>query len=85
MAFQNDGSSAPGPGYILDEPLVPYKQITQAYWADSSYLAKKRLGLNLRVTYNSARSGFRPDLNSADAAKLGNQFLMGPMGSTVCL
>jgi hypothetical protein len=34
------------------------------------------LGLNLRVTYNSARSGFRPDVNPADAALLGNQSLI---------
>jgi predicted CXXCH cytochrome family protein len=72
MAFQNDS----GTGYILDEPLVPYKQITQAYWAESSYLAKQRLGVNFRVTYNSSRSGMRPDLNPADAAKLGNAYLL---------
>lgn len=72
MAFQNDSAT----GYILDEPLVPYKQITQAYWGESSYLAKRRFGFNLRVTYNSSRSGFRPDVNAADAAKLGNACLM---------
>ncbi len=72
MAFQNDSAT----GYILDEPLVPYKQITQAYWADSSYLVKQRFGLDLRVTYNSSRSGFRPDVNPADAAKLGNACLI---------
>jgi len=72
MAFQNDV----GPGYILDEPLVPYKQISQSYWGDSTYTFKQRLALNLRVTYNSARSGMRPDVNPADAAKLGNQYLI---------
>lgn len=72
MAFQNDNAT----GYILDEPLVPYKQITQAYWGDSNYTFKQRLGLNLRVTYNSARSGFRPDLNANDAAQVGNAYLI---------
>jgi len=72
MAFQNDSAT----GYILDEPLVPYKQITQAYWGESTYTLKQRAGLNLRVTYNSARSGFRPDLNTNDAAKLGNTYLI---------
>jgi hypothetical protein len=72
MSFQNDS----GPTYILDEPLVPYKQLTQAYWGETSYLAKQRFGLNLRVTYNSSRSGFRPDVNPADAAKLGNTYLI---------
>ena len=72
MAFQNDSAT----GYILDEPNVPYKQIAQAYWADSNYAIGKRAGLNFRVTYNSARSGFRPDLNQADAAGLGNQYLI---------
>jgi hypothetical protein len=71
MAFQNDNAT----GYILDEPLVPYKQISQTYWGESTYTLKRRLGLNLRVTYNSARSGFRPDVNPADASQLGNQFL----------
>jgi predicted CXXCH cytochrome family protein len=72
MAFQNDSAT----NYILDEPAVPYKQITQAYWADSTYTFRERMGLNFRVTYNSARSGFRPDLNPVDAAKLGNAFLI---------
>jgi hypothetical protein len=91
MAFQNDSAT----GYILDEPLVPYKQITQAYWGESSYTFEKRLGLNLRVTYNSARSGWRPDVNPADATSLGNQFLIstgafnqtafGTPGQPLCL
>jgi len=72
MAFQNDNAT----GYILDEPLVPYKQIVQAYWGDSNYTFRQRLGLNVRLTYNSARSGFRPDLNLNDAARLGNQYLI---------
>jgi predicted CXXCH cytochrome family protein len=72
MAFQNDNAT----GYILDEPLVPYKQIVQAYWGESNYTFRQRLGLNLRLTYNSARSGFRPDLNPNDAASLGNAYLI---------
>ncbi len=72
MAFQNDNSV----GYVLDEPFVPYKQISQAYWGESAYTVKQRLGLNLRLTYNSARSGIRPDLNPNDAALLGNQSLI---------
>lgn len=72
MAFQNDGAA----GYVLDEPLVPYKQISQAYWGESSYTIKQRLGLNLRITYDSARSGFRPDLNPSNAAAFGNTALI---------
>lgn len=72
MAFQNDSSV----GYVIDEPLVPYKQLTQAYWADTSYIAGKRLGVNLKITYNSSRSGMRPDLNPSDAAKFGNAALI---------
>src|SRR5208337_3353452 len=53
-----------------------HKQITQAYWGDSTYTFKQRLGLNLRLIYNSSRSGFRPDLNANDAARLGNAFLI---------
>jgi len=72
MAFQNDSSV----GYVVDEPAVPYKQISQAYWGESTYTIKRRLGLNLRVTYNSASSGIRPDVNPADAGLLGNQSLL---------
>jgi len=72
MAFQNDS----GAGYVIDEPLVPYKQISQSYWGETSYTVKQRLGLNIRLTYNSARSGFRPNLNPNDAALLGNQALI---------
>ncbi|HKI13150.1 MAG TPA: cytochrome c3 family protein [Candidatus Acidoferrum sp.] len=72
MGFQNDS----GVGYVIDEPAVPYKQITQAYWAESSYTIKQRLGLNLSLTYNSSRSSMRPDVNPNDAALLGNQLLI---------
>ena len=72
MAFQNDSSV----GYVINEPLVPYKQITQAYWGETSYTARQRLGLNLRVTYNSSRSGIRPDVNPNNAAQLGNASLI---------
>lgn len=72
MAFQNDSAAA----YVVNEPSVPYRQITQAYWAESSYLAKQHFGLNLRITYNSSRSSMRPDVNAADAALLGNSALI---------
>jgi hypothetical protein len=72
MAFQNDSSV----GYVVDEPAVLYKQITQAYWGESTYTFRKRFGLNLRVTYNSSRSGMRPDVNPNDAAQLGNGSLI---------
>ena len=72
MAFQNDSAA----GYVYDQPAVPYKQIVQAYWGDSGYTFRERLGLNLRLTYNSARSGFRPDINPNDAALLGNASLI---------
>ena len=71
MAFQNDS----GTGYILDEPNVPYKQISQVYWGESTYNFNKRWGINFRLTYNSSRSGMSPDVNPADAAGLGNLFL----------
>jgi predicted CXXCH cytochrome family protein len=72
MAFQNDNAV----GFVFDQPAVPYKQLSQSYWGETSYTAAKHLGLNLRLTYNSARSGFRPDLNPNDAALLGNQSLI---------
>ncbi len=72
MAFQNDN----GVGYVFDQPAVPYKQIAQAYWGESSYTFRQRFGLNLRLTYNSARSGFRPDTNLNDAGLLGNASLI---------
>lgn len=89
MPFQNDS----GAGYVVDEPAVPFKQITQAYWGESTYTVKQRLGLNFRVTYNSSRSGFRPNVNPADAAMLGNASLISqgpcvseppPPGSPPC-
>jgi hypothetical protein len=72
MAFQNDS----GVGYVVDEPAVPYKQISQAYWGESTYTAKQRLGLNFRVTYSAARSGMRPDVNPNHQAQLGNAALI---------
>jgi predicted CXXCH cytochrome family protein len=72
MAFQNDSAA----GYVFNQAAVPYKQISQTYWGESTYSLKQRLGLNLRLTYNSARSNFRPDLNPNDAASLGNQSLI---------
>jgi hypothetical protein len=61
---------------FLADAAVPYKQISQTYWGESTYSLKQRLGLNLRLTYNSARSNFRPDLNPNHAALLGNQSLI---------
>lgn len=72
MAFQNDNAVE----YVFDQPAVLYKQISQSYWGETGYTAKQRLGLNLRITYNSARSGYRPDLNLNDAALLGNASLI---------
>lgn len=73
MAFSNDSSAA----YVLDEPFVPYKQLSQTYWTQlASKFLGGRAGWNARVNYNSARSGFRPDLNTADAASLGNSTLI---------
>lgn len=72
MAFQNDSAA----GYVYDQPAVPYKQIVQAYWGESGYTYRQRLGLNMRVTYNSARSSLRPDVNPNDAGLLGNTSLI---------
>ena len=72
MAFQNDS----GAGYVINEPAVPYKQLSQSVWGESGYTFKQRLLLNLRVTHNSAHSGMRPDVNPADAARLGNLSLL---------
>jgi hypothetical protein len=72
MAFQNDTAA----GYVVNDPAVLFKQISQAYWGETTYLVKRRLGFDAKVTYNSARSGFRPDLNPNDAAKLGNVSLI---------
>jgi predicted CXXCH cytochrome family protein len=72
MAFQNDSST----NYVVDEPSVPYKQLSQVVWGDSTYTVKERLGLNLRFTHNASNSGYRPDLNPNDAASLGNAALI---------
>ncbi len=72
MAFQNDSSV----NYILDEPNVPYKQLSQVYWGDSTYTLKQRLGLDLRLTHNASSSSFRPNLNPNDAAGMGNASLI---------
>jgi hypothetical protein len=72
MAFQNDSSA----GYVVDESSVPYKQIAQVYWLQSTYNSGQRWGINFRLIYNSSRSGMRPDVNPADAALLGNQSLI---------
>ncbi len=68
MAFQNDAAA----GYVVDEPFVPYRQLTQAYWIQSAYKFKNRFGLNVGLTHNSAHSGMRPDLNPNDYALMGN-------------
>ena len=68
MAFQNDSST----NYVIDEPLVRYKLLSQVVWGDSTYTFKERTGLDLAFTHNASSSGFRPDLNPNDAASLGN-------------
>jgi hypothetical protein len=68
MAFQNDAAA----GYVLDEPFVPYRQLSQTYWFQSASRIKNRCGLNLGLTHNSAHSGLRPDVNPNDYALLGN-------------
>jgi predicted CXXCH cytochrome family protein len=72
MAFQNDSST----NYVVDEPLVPYKQLSQVVWGDSTYTVKDRIGIDLRFTHNASNSGYRPDLNPNDAASLGNAALI---------
>jgi hypothetical protein len=72
MAFQNDSSV----GYVVDEPFVPYKQLSQVVWGDSTYMVKQHFGLDLRLTHNGSGSGYRPDLNPNDAAQLGNASLI---------
>lgn len=72
MAFQNDSST----NYVVDEPLVPYKQLSQIVWGDTTYTVKDHAGLDLRFTHNASNSGYRPDLNQNDAASLGNAALI---------
>lgn len=72
IAFQNDTAA----GYVLDEPFVPYKQISQTYWGQTAYTVANRLGLTTRVSYNSARSGFRPSVDPNNAVLFGNGPLM---------
>lgn len=68
MSFQNDT----GANYVLQESLVPYRQISQTYWGQTGYLVSKRFGLNARVSYNSARSGLRPNLDASNPNLFGN-------------
>ena len=72
MAFQNDSSV----GYVVDEPTVPYKQLTQAWWVRSSYSVQQRMGLDLALTDDASSSSYRPDLNPNDAAGVGNAALI---------
>jgi predicted CXXCH cytochrome family protein len=72
MAFQTDSST----NYVVDEPSVPYKQLSQVVWGSSTYTVKDRLGLDLRFTHNASNSGYRPDLNPNDAAQEGNAGLI---------
>jgi hypothetical protein len=66
MAFQNDTAA----GYVVDEPFVPYRQLSQTYWIKSGYKFKNRAGLNLGLIHNSAHSGMLPDLNPNDPTLL---------------
>jgi len=52
MAFQNDSAV----GYVVNQQLVPYKQIGQTYWGESTYTLKKRLAsiYGLRITRHAA-------------------------------
>ncbi len=72
MAFQNDSST----NYVVDEPLVPYKQLGQVVWGNTTYTVKDRLGLAMEFTHDASSSSFRPDLNPNDAASLGNAALI---------
>ncbi len=68
MALQND----PTVGYVLDEPWVPYHQLSQTYWIRSAYRYKQRMGLSLKLEHNAAHSGMLPDLNPNDYLLMGN-------------
>jgi hypothetical protein len=59
--------------YMLREPLVPYNQLSQTYWAQvTAAFLQHRLGIDANISYNSARSNMSPDVNPNDAVKLGN-------------
>ena len=66
MAFQNDSTA----GYVVDEPFVPYRQLSQTYWVKSGYKFKNRVGVNLGLLHNSAHSGMLPNLNPNDPGLL---------------
>lgn len=68
MAFNNDAAAA----YVVDEPLVPYHQLTQSYWIQSALKYKDRAGLNVSLAHSSAHSGMLPDVNPNDYLLLGN-------------
>ena len=72
MAFQNDASV----NYVLDQANVPWKELTQAWWANSTYTLEQHLGLDLAITGNASSSGFRPNLNPNNAASMGNAALI---------
>jgi predicted CXXCH cytochrome family protein len=72
MAFQNDNSV----GYVVDDPAVLYKQLSQVVWGESTYRVKQHGGLDLRLTHDLSTSGYRADLNPNDAAGLGNASLI---------
>ncbi len=68
MGFQHDTVA----GYVIDEPFVPFRQLSQTYWVQSGYKLKDRFGLNLSLAHSSAHSGMRPDVNPNDYLLLGN-------------
>ena len=68
MGFQHDAAA----GYVVDDPFVPYRQLSQTYWFQSGYKFKDRLGLNLSIAHSSAHSGMRPDVNPNNFLLLGN-------------